>query len=108
LYVKYDTFVFLFNILAGFFYLLENIQRDYKSMARWNSMRDDDKRQLFHAVTLAGSIGLNIVATIVVGLLLGRLVDQWLDIQPWASIVGIIFGMVTGLWVTYKRVTDKS
>jgi ATP synthase protein I len=70
-------------------------------------MRDDDKRQLFHAVTLAGSIGLNMVATIVVGLLLGRLVDQWLDMQPWASIIGIVFGMLTGLWVTYKKVTDK-
>ncbi len=69
-------------------------------------MKPDDKRQVFAAFSLVGTIGLNMVATVAVGLFLGRWLDGWLDTSPWCTVAGIVFGMVTGLWATYKRVKE--
>lgn len=69
-------------------------------------MKPDDKRQVFAAFSLVGTIGINMVATVAVGLFLGRWIDGWLDTSPWCTVAGIVFGMITGLWTTYKRVKD--
>ncbi|HWR38018.1 MAG TPA: AtpZ/AtpI family protein [Patescibacteria group bacterium] len=66
-------------------------------------MKDDDKRQMVNALGLVGGIGLNLVATVAVGLFLGRALDTWLDSSPWGAAAGIIAGMLSGLWATYKR-----
>lgn len=67
-------------------------------------MRGDDKRQIFSALGMAASFGFNMAASVAVGLVLGRYLDDKLDWYPWATIVGIVFGMITGLWSIYKRV----
>ena len=69
-------------------------------------VKKSDKQQVLDAFSLVGSIGLNMVATVVVGLFGGRQLDHWLGTTPWATVLGIVMGMVTGLWATYKRVTD--
>jgi ATP synthase protein I len=71
-----------------------------------NLNKKDDRRQLYEAFSLAGSIGLSMVATILVGLFGGRLMDNWLGTGPWFTLVGILLGMVSGFWATYKQVTD--
>ncbi|MBP2651096.1 MAG: putative F0F1-ATPase subunit [Firmicutes bacterium] len=69
-------------------------------------MKKDDKRQLMAAFGLVGSMGLSMVATVAVGVLAGRAVDQWLTSSPWGTVVGIILGLLAGLWVTYKRIIE--
>lgn len=68
-------------------------------------MKKNDQNQLFSAVSLVGSIGLSMIATLAVGILGGRAVDQWLAIAPWGTVVGIVLGFISGVWAIYKRIT---
>ncbi len=70
-------------------------------------MNKKDRQQLADAITTAGILGLNMVATVIVGLVLGRLLDEWLDIRPWATVGGIVLGMLAGLWAAFKRIMSK-
>lgn len=82
--------------------------------ARWEIIKSDpdggvdmqreDKRQILQALGMVTTISLNMVATVVVGLVLGRLADSWLGTAPWCTVSGIVLGMLTGLWATYKRI----
>ena len=74
---------------------------------RYQIMQKKDKQQLFDAVGMVGSIGLNMVATVAIGLLVGRYADNYLGSHPWGTVFGIIFGMLAGLWATYKKVIGK-
>lgn len=71
-------------------------------------MSKDENRQMIKAFTLAGTIGLNIAATIAVGLFSGKWLDEYFNTAPFATVSGIILGMVAGLWSAYKRIMDKS
>lgn len=67
-------------------------------------MQRDDKRQVIKALSLVTTIGLNMVATIVVGLVLGRWADNFFATAPWCTVAGIVLGMAAGFWGTYKRI----
>ncbi|MDR3592252.1 MAG: AtpZ/AtpI family protein [Negativicutes bacterium] len=69
-------------------------------------VKRQDKRQMLDAFSLVGTIGISMVASVAVGLFGGRAIDGWLDSSPWATIAGIVLGMISGLWATYKRVTE--
>lgn len=71
-------------------------------------MKDDDRRQLWNAVGMVSSLGLHMVASIAVGLFLGRFADDRLGTAPWGAIWGIVLGMLAGVWTVYKKVTGKS
>ncbi|HWR44373.1 AtpZ/AtpI family protein [Sporomusa sp.] len=59
---------------------------------------------LWSAFSLAGSIGLNMAASVAVGLFLGRWADSFFSSSPWFTVAGIVFGMAAGLWGTYKKI----
>ncbi|MEG6585121.1 AtpZ/AtpI family protein [Dendrosporobacter sp. 1207_IL3150] len=63
--------------------------------------------QLQTAFSIAASIGLNMVATLAVGVILGKLLDNWLDTNPWLTVIGIVTGMLAGLWSTYKKIMSS-
>lgn len=67
-------------------------------------MKQEDKRQLFAALGMVSNIGIGMVAAAAVGLAAGRFIDGWLDSSPWATIIGTLLGLVSGLWSAYKRV----
>lgn len=69
-------------------------------------MKKNDQHQLSGAFSLVGTIGLGMAATLLVGLFSGRAIDKWLNTFPWGTIIGIILGMLAGLWSTYKRVME--
>lgn len=69
-------------------------------------MKKQDKQQLLDAFSLVGTIGISMVACVAVGLFGGRAIDNWLDTSPWATVAGIALGMISGLWATYKRVSE--
>lgn len=69
-------------------------------------MKKSNGKQLLEAFSLVGTIGLNTVATVAAGLFVGRLADNYWDISPWATVAGVVLGMITGMWTTYKRVRE--
>jgi F0F1-type ATP synthase assembly protein I len=75
--------------------------------AEVDTVKDEDKRELLAAAGMVGNIGLGMVATAAVGFFGGRYIDDWLGSTPWATIIGSILGMFTGLWSAYKQVTKK-
>jgi F0F1-type ATP synthase assembly protein I len=70
-------------------------------------MNDKDKRELFSAFGLVGSIGFQLAATIGVGLFAGRFIDEYLKISPAATVSGIILGIFAGAWAMYKRIMGR-
>lgn len=70
-------------------------------------MREEEKRQLFNAISIVGNISFNMVATLVVGIFLGRQLDNWLGSGPWGTVGGIVLGMISGLWATFRRAMHK-
>lgn len=66
-------------------------------------MQKKDKNELFSGINAAATIGFYMVSSVAAGVLLGKLVDKYLDSSPWATIVGIILGMIAGMWSMYKR-----
>lgn len=68
-------------------------------------VKEDDKRQLLEALGMVGNVGIGMVAAAAVGLFGGRYIDSWLDISPWATIIGTLLGLISGLWSAYKRVS---
>lgn len=59
------------------------------------------------ALGTASNIGLTMVATVAVGLFLGRWVDHYLETSPWFTVSGIVLGMLAGLWSTYKKIVKS-
>lgn len=70
-------------------------------------MRKGDTGQMLKAFAHVGTIGLTMAATIAVGLFGGRWLDSYLETTPYATVAGIILGMLAGLWAAYKRIMDK-
>lgn len=62
---------------------------------------------VWSAFSLAGTIGLNMAATVAVGLFIGHFADNYLGSAPWFTIVGIVLGMLAGLWSTYKKIVSN-
>jgi len=70
-------------------------------------MRKENGRPILEALGMVTSLGLTMVSTAAAGLLIGRWLDNRFDSTPWATVIGIILGMVAGLWSIYKRVLRK-
>lgn len=56
-------------------------------------------------LALAFSIGTVIVSNIVGGIVVGYLLDRWLDTKPWLLLAGIVLGSVGGFAAMYRIVS---
>ncbi len=63
-----------------------------------------DKNDLLTGISTAANIGLYLVSSVAAGILLGRLADEYFSIHPWGTVMGIILGMIAGMWSMYKKV----
>lgn len=61
-------------------------------------------KELLNGISTAATIGFYMMSAVVVGILLGRMVDGYLGSGPWATVIGIVLGMITGMWAIYKKV----
>jgi ATP synthase protein I len=55
----------------------------------------------------AASIGFLLVSSLAAGLVLGIMADRYLHSVPWGTISGIVLGMLTGMWTTYKKLMKQ-
>lgn len=65
-------------------------------------MQDKEKRQLLSAITFVSSVGATIISNLAVGYFIGKWLDGKLESSPTATMIGIVVGMVTGVWSIYK------
>jgi len=63
-----------------------------------------DNKELFDGFNTAATISLYMASSVVAGILLGKLADGYFGSQPWATIAGIILGMIAGMYTIYKKV----
>ena len=61
-------------------------------------------KELFNGINTAATIGFYMLSSVIVGIFLGRMVDRYLGSGPWATIIGIVLGMLAGMWAIYKTV----
>ena len=47
------------------------------------------------------AVAFGFVGVVLAGWLTGRVIDGWLEIEPWAQVVGAVAGWVGGVFVVY-------
>ncbi len=61
-------------------------------------------KELLNGINTAMTIGFYMLSSVIVGVLLGRMIDGYVGSSPWATVIGIVLGMITGMWAIYKTV----
>lgn len=61
-------------------------------------------KELFAGLETAATVGFYMLSSVAAGIFLGKMIDGYLGSYPWAAIAGIVLGMVTGLYTTYKKI----
>jgi F0F1-type ATP synthase assembly protein I len=54
-------------------------------------------REFLSSLAFVARVGLTAIAPLLVGLVLGRWMDDWLDIRPWVTLILTVVGAVAGL-----------
>jgi ATP synthase protein I len=73
-------------------------------------MAPTDKRKepsMLAALGLASGIGLQLAASVLVGLGLGWLLDKVFHTSPWLLLIGLIVGVVGGGYSVVQRVSKE-
>jgi ATP synthase protein I len=71
-------------------------------------MNNNDKRDIIRALGAVGNIGFSLAASILVTVFIGRWLDGLLGTSPLITVIGIILGVIAGLWSVYKQVTTRN
>lgn len=71
-------------------------------------MQDSERGKQLKAYARVGALGIELVASTVIGLLGGRWLDGKLGTEPWLSIVGLILGVVAGFRSLYQTAKSQN
>jgi len=55
-----------------------------------------ERRELYKSLGFLSSVGICMVASILIGMAMGYYLDQWLGTDPWMLLVFLGFGIVSG------------
>ncbi|MBN1957024.1 MAG: AtpZ/AtpI family protein [Desulfuromonadales bacterium] len=67
----------------------------------------EDKKQLFKSLGFLSSIGISLVASILIGLAMGYYLDQWLDTRPMFTLIMLGIGIISGFRNVYILTTRE-
>jgi len=67
----------------------------------------EDKRQLFKSLGFLSSVGISLVASILIGLAMGVYLDKWLETQPLFTLVMLVIGVISGFRNVYILTTRE-
>ena len=56
----------------------------------------EDRRELYKSLGFLSSVGICMVASILIGMAMGYYLDQWLGTAPWMLLIFLGFGIVAG------------
>ena len=79
-----------------------------KSKINKQSIRDDKERGSF--IGFALKLGTEFVAAVVVGTIIGFILDGWFDTKPWLIIIFFFLGTAAGMlniFKTAKKIQEK-
>jgi ATP synthase protein I len=66
----------------------------------------EDRRELFKSLGFLSSVGICMVASILIGMAMGYYLDQWLGTAPWMLLTFLGFGIASGfrnIFILTKR-----
>lgn len=58
--------------------------------------RAAERRELYKSLGFLSSVGICMVASILIGMAMGYYLDQWLGTKPWMLLIFLGFGIVSG------------
>lgn len=61
-------------------------------------------KELLIGLQSATTVGFYMISSVIAGIFLGRLIDGYFGSGPWATTIGIVLGMIAGLYTTYKKI----
>lgn len=67
-----------------------------------DSEKDRGKIENIKSFYLLGTVGIQVVISILIGFAAGLSLDRWLGTEPWFMILFILFGVVAGFLNLYK------
>jgi len=74
--------------------VLENTSFETKVLSK-GSFTKKERITILRAITMMSQIAFTVIACVVVGLIIGRLLDNWLNTAPWLLIVFLLLGIVS-------------
>ena len=67
----------------------------------------EDKQQLYKSIGFLSSVGISLVASILIGLALGVYLDRWLDTRPMFTLIMLLIGVISGVRNVYILTTRE-
>lgn len=67
----------------------------------------EDKRELYKSLGFLSSVGISLVASILIGLAMGVYLDRWLDTRPLFTLVMLLIGIISGFRNVYILTTRE-
>mgnify|MGYP000347781653 CR=1 FL=1 len=67
----------------------------------------EDKRQLYKSLGFLSSVGISLVASILIGLAMGVYLDKWLNTQPLFTLIMLLIGVISGFRNVYILTTRE-
>jgi ATP synthase protein I len=67
----------------------------------------EDKRQLYKSLGFLSSVGISLVASILIGLAMGVYLDRWLDTRPLFTLIMLLIGVISGFRNVYILTTRE-
>ncbi|NOQ40912.1 MAG: magnesium transporter [Desulfuromusa sp.] len=67
----------------------------------------EDKRQLYKSLGFLSSVGISLVAAILIGLAMGVYLDRWLDTSPLFTLIMLLIGVISGFRNVYILTTRE-
>lgn len=67
----------------------------------------EDKRQLFKSLGFLSSVGISLVASILIGFAMGYYLDQWLETRPVFTLIMLLIGIISGFRNIYILTTRE-
>ena len=62
---------------------------------------DDNKKDLLKTMGMVSSMGISIAVAIVIGIFIGRQLDNWFGTGPWFFFLFLFFGIAAGFRNVY-------
>ncbi|MCK4501619.1 MAG: AtpZ/AtpI family protein [Desulfuromonadales bacterium] len=56
----------------------------------------ENKRELYKSMGFLSSVGISLVASILIGLAMGLYLDKWLDTRPLFTLIMLLIGVISG------------
>ena len=67
----------------------------------------EDKRQLYKSIGFLSSVGISLVASVLIGLAMGVYLDRWLETSPLFTLIMLLIGIISGFRNVYILTTRE-